>query len=214
LISPFDRNEIGKALAGGEKALGPWAALGSKRRYSIGARVLAQVRDLTESDRSLSLTALLRVAGRAFSGESGVLSVQRPYGLTALLLLDPETLTTAQALLPLLVTLVPGNVALVVSVFKEGRGLGPSIVEACKSQLPTGVAHFLTAPTLSQAFEELSGAGKVSLVWMLHSGKGAPALSWIPRQRFCRVLVDDGRELERTIVSRGKQTEISKAIYL
>jgi hypothetical protein len=216
------KDHFGKLVVTAEKSLKSWESIGIETRYSLAARVFRTVvgdSTLADFDRLRSLTDLVKVAGHNYEtnvGNKDRLRIHRyqPFGVAGLILLDLEKMSSTGSIIPILLLILKGNVSIVVSVSQVDSPLFASLESACNLVLPPGVVHFIHSPSLPDAVHGLSGQGKVPLLWIVHVGATLPKAADIPVNSFSKVVVDHVNSLEKSFLSRSKDVEIPKIIYL
>jgi len=114
-------------------------------------------------------------------------------------------------LLPLLLALLKGNTVVVVSTSNPHSG---TILETFKSIFPPGSVQFLQSTNFSRALQLASHPGKVSLLWIIHSGQGGPQTNQIPFTSFNKVIVNPADAVEKSVVTYAKELEHVKNTFL
>lgn len=174
---------------------------------------------IADNERFLCLSDLMRVAGRMFNENENEasqfsLTQYKPYGITVLVLLNPENLSLMATLIPILLSLLKGNVVLVVSVTKSVNPYSDSILNSFNCTFPRGSVQFIQSPNISHAIQLISHPGKVSLLWLIHLGIVYPEMDQILFTSFSKVIVSHGATIGKSIVPNGRQLEIVKNIFL
>lgn len=174
---------------------------------------------LGDDGRLRYLTDLVKAGVRANEMDiknKDILMIQeyQAYGVAGLVLLDLEKMSKTTSIIPILLLILKGNVSVVISTSQGGSSMFSSLESVCNLVLPPGVVQFVHSPSLFHAVHGLSGQGKVQLLWIVHAGTTLPRDDEIPNSSFVKVVVDHVESLEKCFLSRSKDLEISKTVYL
>jgi len=213
-------DEYRRATQEAEKRMKTWSCVKTGNRLAKCIKVMDITNKLegkiyNENERIHDIVNLVAAAELSGNGSTDFLIEQHsPFGVTGIVISDTENFVSwSDILMPVLITILKGNVAIV--VFDSPQTKFSKLSQMFESLLSSREVQFLKAGSSEEAVTKLSAVGKVQQLWILQSELSTTELSVNPEAlgSFSKVFVDNAVSLRNSIVSRAKNLEISKEVY-